>query len=250
MILRRCRPFGSILLLGGTSDIGGAIILECLRDGAADLQLVGRNRDELEVAAGKFRAAGAQTISILECDFNYHDQISLLLRHLRALPNAELVVVAVGSNPVGPRLEDQVTGTNFSGPAEFLIEYLRQTDTKPGFLVLLSSFAAVRPRPSNFAYGASKRGLEFLTLGLQVTYPQISVTIIRLGKVLTRMSAGYPSTPMDLTTEEAAKRIVRAVGRGRRVAWIPYTTRFVAIATRMLPGKVLGRLDRKWTPSK
>src|SRR5262249_56559028 len=85
-----------------------------------------------------------------------------------------------------------------------------------GALVALSSVAAERPRRSNFAYGATKAGLDAFYTGLtEALRPSgVKVCVIRPGFVHTKMTAGMKPAPLSVTPEQVAEVIMDAVANG------------------------------------
>jgi len=113
-----------------------------------------------------------------------------------------------------------------------------------GSLVALSSAAAERPRRSNFAYGASKAGLDAFYTGLTEALRPcgIKVSVIRPGFVHTKMTAGMKAAPLSVTPEQVAEVIVDAVANGRELAWAPAPMRYVMSALRHVPRPLFRRL--------
>jgi decaprenylphospho-beta-D-erythro-pentofuranosid-2-ulose 2-reductase len=113
-----------------------------------------------------------------------------------------------------------------------------------GALVALSSAAAERPRRSNFAYGASKAGLDAFYTGLTeaLRASGVKVVVIRPGFVHTKMTAGMKAAPLSVTPEQVAEVIVDAVANGREQAWAPAPMRHVMSVLRHVPRSIFRRL--------
>ena len=116
-----------------------------------------------------------------------------------------------------------------------------------GHLVVLSSISVVRPRPSNYWYGASKAGLDFASRGLadDLAESVVRVSTVRPGFVHTKMTEGMRPAPLSSQPEDVGKAVRAAVQDDRGgVLWVPGALRYLALAIRLLPTNLLRRLDR------
>jgi decaprenylphospho-beta-D-erythro-pentofuranosid-2-ulose 2-reductase len=113
-----------------------------------------------------------------------------------------------------------------------------------GAIIALSSVAAVRPRRSNFVYGATKAGMDAFYRGLAdfLDGSGVDVLVVRLGRVRTRMVAHLPEQPLTSSPEAIAADITEAVWRRRTVLWAPASMRLVAWVVRLLPRRLLRRV--------
>jgi decaprenylphospho-beta-D-erythro-pentofuranosid-2-ulose 2-reductase len=110
-----------------------------------------------------------------------------------------------------------------------------------GTIVVLSSFAAVRPRGSNFVYGAAKAALDAFARGLQLALDGsgVRVLVVRPGFVHTQMTRGLKPAPFSLTAAEAGRRIVEALDGGRDVVYVPPVLALLAAVVRALPARAV-----------
>ena len=91
----------------------------------------------------------------------------------RELGDLDVVLCAVGmlghhaGLDMSPEAVDEMVRTNFAGPAAALAAAADHLCAQGhGTIVVLSSVAGVRPRRSNYVYGASKAGLDAFAHGL------------------------------------------------------------------------------------
>lgn len=242
----------SVLVLGGTSDIGRATAKALVARRARTVILAGRRPDALEEAAGELRAAGADRVETVPFDgddtashaafaedvFSRYGDIDVALVAFGVLGNQ----AEAEANP-----DDAVKTltTNFVGPASIGLHLSHQFRRQGhGVLVLLSSVAAQRARRSNFVYGSSKAGVDafYTGLGDSLVGTGVSVLVVRPGFVRTKMTEGMKAAPGSTTPEKVAEVIVRALESGAEEAWAPPPLRAVMFVLRHLPRPVFRRL--------
>ena len=242
----------SVLLLGGTSEIGLATARALVTRGTRTVLLAGRRPDALEGAADDLRAAGADRVEVLA--FDADDTVSHAAFADRAFSHSgdiDVVLLAFGVLGDQRMAEDEperavaLLRTNFVGAASIglhLARHLRHQGH--GTLVVLSSVAGVRARRSNFVYGSSKAGLDafFGGLGDSLVGSGARVLIVRPGFVHTKMTAGLRPPPLSTTPERVAEVIVRALETHAEEAWVPPPLRFVMMGMRHLPRPLFRKL--------
>src|SRR5262249_7925676 len=107
-----------------------------------------------------------------------------------------------------------------------------------GHLAAVSSLAAYKGMPGESAYCASKAAVNTYLEGLRIHLRDkgIAVTTLCPGFVRTPMTAiNEFHMPWLLEAEEAARRIVRALARRRKVYNFPWQTALLIKLTRWLP---------------
>lgn len=238
-----------VLLVGGTSEIGLAIVRRLSAAGPIRPYLLGRDRARLERAAASLGATET-AVEVLDAeDLADHGHV---IEHAFAKGEGfDVVVLAVGvlgaqegldADP-GEALE--VMRVNFLGAGSLLLQCLRQmTRRGHGTLVVLSTVGVERPRASNAIYGAAKAGLDALAQGLaDATVSRgVRVLVVRPGFVLTRMTAGLPAAPFATTPDAVADATVQAVDGTAPTIWVPGRLRLVFAVLRHLPRAIYRRL--------
>src|SRR5581483_6765246 len=220
-----------VLLIGGTSEIGLAIVRRLARDRPVRPVLLGRDRARLERALAELQRAGCESGSVALVDAGE------LERHDAAIGEAfagaggfELVILAVGvlgaqeALDADPAVAREVMEVDFVGAGSLLIAALRALRAQDsGTVVALSSVAVERARASNAIYGAAKAGFDALAQALAdaVAGTGVRVLIARPGFVRTRMTAGLPVPPFATTPEAVADGVVRALGGKAVTVWTP-----------------------------
>jgi decaprenylphospho-beta-D-erythro-pentofuranosid-2-ulose 2-reductase len=242
----------TVLLLGGTSEIGLAIVRRLRRDGPVTPYLMGRDRSRLEAALAELERAGATGGEVDELDAaepsRHHEVIA---RAFERAGGFDVVVLAVGVLGAQAGLDAdrdealEVLEVDFLGSGSLLLESLRELRERGrGTLVVLSSVAAERPRASNAVYGAAKAGLDSLAQALadSTAGTGARVLVVRPGFVSTRMTAGLKPAPMSTTPDAVADATVRALGSGAHTVWVPARLRLVFGVLRHLPRGIWRRL--------
>jgi decaprenylphospho-beta-D-erythro-pentofuranosid-2-ulose 2-reductase len=235
-----------VLLVGGTSEIGLAIVR---RLAAERVWLLGRDSDRLARAAAEMGGAEVE-VGILDAD-DIPSHRPAIERAFAEAGGFDVVVIAVGvlgaqaGLDADPDNAIEVMRVNFLGAGSLLLECLRGLRRRrSGSLVLLSSVAAERPRASNAIYGAAKSGIDALAQGLSdaVASSGVRVLVVRPGFVKTRMTADLEPAPFSTTAEAVASATVAALHGRAGTIWVPRGLRLIFGILRHLPRGVYRRL--------
>lgn len=215
------------LVLGGTSDIGRAVVEALAAHGLQQVVLAGRRLPEVEPDLGP----GVECTTVQWDALSIGTHAALFDRATELLGRIDLVICAVGllghhaGLSMGPEQVDEMVRTNFAGPAAALaVAADRLVGQGGGTLVVLSSVAGVRPRRSNYVYGATKSGLDAFARGIAdaVHGTGVRVLVVRPGFVRSSMTEGLDPAPFATDPATVAAGVVRAVQRGRSgVVWVP-----------------------------
>jgi short-subunit dehydrogenase len=114
-----------------------------------------------------------------------------------------------------------------------------------GTIVGIGSATAVRGLPTRGIYGLTKIGLEYFMESLAVELPKIRFTMIHPGFVDTEINRGAPNRIWLMTPEKAAKLMIRAVARRKRVFIYPLRTKLLFKAVRWMPRTIYFLIVRK-----
>ncbi len=241
-----------VLLIGGSSEIGLAIVRRLAAGEPVRPVLLGRDPEALERALAGLEAAGCSDgrVAVIDArDAGAHQ--SAVADAFAEAGGFEIVVLAVGllgaqaAFDADPALAREVLETNFVGAGSLLLESLRALRAQgSGTLIVLSSVAAQRPRKANAIYGAAKAGLDALANGLAdaVHDDCVRVLIVRPGFVRTKMTAGLPVAPLATTPDAVAEATVKGLERGSGTVWAPAIMRPVFALLELLPRALWRRL--------
>lgn len=242
----------SVLVLGGSSEIGLAIASELAGARHATVVLAGRNPDALAAGADGLRRAGAGRVETLEFDAEDTGGHGAFVDKAWELGgDVDVVVLAFGL--LGDQAADEAGGdgavrlaqTNYVGAVSVSLAVARRLRAQGhGTLVILSSVAGERVRRANFIYGSTKAGLDGFAQGLadSLQGSGAGVLIVRPGFVKGRMTAGMDAAPMATTPEAVARATAAAIASGREIIWVPGVLRAVFAVFRHLPRPVWRRL--------
>ena len=241
--------FARVLVLGGGSEIGLALVRELLAQGPLEVVLAARPQTEIDTAA--LEAAGA-TVERLDFDAlatETHEHAlapAFAARHRRRPRRARVRPPRrPGESERDAGAAALVAASNFTGAVSALtVAANRLRAQGHGTIVVYSSVAAQRPRGSNYVYGAAKAGLDAFTRGLQLKAPAdgIRVLLVRPGFVHTKMTRGLPAAPFSVRPEQVASATAAALRRGDEIVWVPPILRFVMGAVLLLPRGLLRKL--------
>ena len=236
-----------VLLIGGTSEIGLAVVRRLAGDGPVRPFLLGRDPDALaRVSAG---LEDAEYDVIDADDVESHEQV--IAGAFDRFGGFEVVVLAVGVLGAQAGLDAdrevslRVLRVNFVGGGSLLLAALDALRRQGrGVLVVLSSVAAERPRAGNAIYGAAKAGLDSLAQGLadSVAGSGARVLVVRPGFVRTRMTAGLKPTPFAVNADQVAEATVRGLAGDAHTIWVPRALRYVFAVLRHVPRSIYRRL--------
>lgn len=240
----------SLLLLGGTSEIGLAVAMKYAKRRPLRVVLAARPSDRLDKAAEDLRAAGA-TVSTVEFDALDTDSHAAVLDKAFGDGDIDLTVIAFGLLGDAEKvwqdhaLAVELAQVNYTAPVSvgvLLAERLRRQGH--GRVVALSSVAGERVRRSNFAYGSTKAGMDGFYLGLSEALrgDGITVTVVRPGFVHTKMTKGLKPAPLSATADQVADVVVSAVTRRKELVWAPAPLRVLLSVLRHIPRTIFRRL--------
>ncbi|WP_020574913.1 SDR family NAD(P)-dependent oxidoreductase [Actinopolymorpha alba] len=243
----------SVLLLGGRSEIGLAILRRLVDGGARSVVLAVRGGKADDETVRGLEQAGA-TVHTTDFDISApatHE--AFLAGVVEQVGDLDVVIDAVGVLGSTPEYErSPVTAaesavTNFAGHVSIglaVAEILRQQGH--GTLIVLSSVAGVRVRKANYVYGAAKAGLDGFAQGLgdALAGSGAKVMVVRPGFVRTQMTAGMPDGPFATGPDEVARAVTAGLALGRETVWAPAQLRPVFAVLRLLPRAIWRRLPR------
>jgi len=253
----------TILLLGGTSEIGLAICERYLRNARARIVLGVLPDDPLrDNAVEQMKTAGAKSVELI--DFDAVDTDS----------HPGVIDAACKDGVGGPRdLDVAIVAFGLLGDAEELWQNQRKAVQIAeinytaaisvgvligekmrgqgfGRIIAMSSAAGERVRRSNFVYGSTKAGLDGFYLGLGEALREygVRVLVIRPGQVRTTTtiqhwkSTGAKEAPFTVDKEDVAELAVNASAKGKELVWAPGAFRYVMMVLRHIPRSIFRKL--------
>lgn len=238
--------YGNVLLLGGTSEIGQAIVRRLPLAHGARVTLAGRDHEALTAVTGP------PGVRLQAERFDALDAATHPAFVARVLAGGDLDLLLVASGVLHGQSKDparaalEVLTTNLVGLVSVLTPLSRAMRAqRHGTILVLSSFAAVRPRKANYLYGASKAGLDAFAAGLgdDLHDQGVHVMVVRPGFVRGRMTRDLPVPPLSTTPEQVADAVQRGLRAGRAIVYVPARLGLLAAVLPLVPRTVWRRLD-------
>ena len=239
----------TIVLLGGTSEIGRAIVDELLAPVTRTLVLACRHPDTAQPERFTREGLSVDAVAFDAADTAGHEQFvrELASRH----GDLDVVIVAFGvlgsqdEFDTDPASAAQAVHVNYTGAVSTTLAVAAQMRRQGhGHIVVMSSVAGERGRASNFVYGSSKAGLDAFAQGLNdsLAGSGVKVTVVRPGFVHTKMTRGLKSAPFSTTPRKVAEVVVAGMKAGKHTVWAPPVLRYVFIGLRHTPRFIFKRL--------
>ncbi|MDT7700235.1 MAG: hypothetical protein QOJ30_2560, partial [Pseudonocardiales bacterium] len=236
---------GTVLVLGGRSEIGIAVAERLAGREADTVVLAARRSADLDAEEKLVREAGARVVERVEFDADdlaSHRPLieDVVARHGRL----DVVVVAFGLLGEQARAEAdaahavRIVHTDYVAHVQVLTELAQVLRAQgSGTLVVFSSVAGVRVRRANYVYGSAKAGLDGFASGLADALhgSGVRLLLVRPGFVIGRMTEGMPAAPFSRTPAQVATAAARALRKGRGAVWVPAPLGLLAFAFRMTP---------------
>jgi decaprenylphospho-beta-D-erythro-pentofuranosid-2-ulose 2-reductase len=236
-----------VLLLGGTSEIGLAILAALGLPADAEVILAGRDEQRL-AAAGKELPGQVRTVRYDALDTGGHQAFVdgiFAGGHLDLAISAAGILVPQADCERDVRRAATMIETDFTGHVSTLLAVAaRMRAQGRGTIVVLSSVAAVRPRKANPVYGAAKAGLDAFARGFADSLhgSGVRVLLVRPGFVTGRMTAGMRPAPLATTPEAVGAATAAALRGNKESVWVPACLAGLAIALRLVPRPVWRRI--------
>ena len=241
----------SILVIGGSSDIGHATALRYAKEGwrvmlaARDLEAARRNADDIGTRSGV--ETSVQALDVLQTA-----QLAGFIAALPVLPDSVVCVVGeLGDQPraqTDPELATTIMRTNFEAPSLLLEQFAQAFEKRgSGTIVGVSSVAGARGRASHYYYGAAKAGFSQFLSGLRnrlALAGKVRVVTVKPGFVRTKMTAHMKlPAPLTVDPDRVAEDIFRAdVTKPRDVIYVARRFQLVMAVICALPEAIFKRM--------
>lgn len=242
-----------ILLVGGTSDIGRAILAEVCRPGVSRVVTLSRDTAAAQAACRDLESRRPETdwqhrrVDLEQCV----EASSVVEDVICDLGDVDLAILAAAEltrdDTAPPKAADvaRVVTVNMASLIAVMDTIADSMVAQgSGTIVVLSTVAMERVRPANALYGATKAGLDAYAQALdhRVAGTGVRVLVVRPGFVTSKMTEGLAPAPFAATPERVAVATRRAIRRGRRVVWAPPVLRWVFMIFRHMPTFLWRRL--------
>jgi len=240
----------TLLLVGGTSDIGRATAL-CYAQAGWRVLLAARREDEAQRNADDIAVRTRADVTVHHLDILETSSFEAFLEGLPGLPDTVVCVVGeLGDQARGQKdlaHAARILRTNFEGPALLLgLIAERFIERGSGTIVGVSSVAGDRGRGSNYLYGAAKAGFTAFLSGLRnrLAPAGLRVITVKPGFVRTQMTAGMKLPPvLTAGAEEVGRAIFTAAEKGSSdIIYVRPIWRPVMMIIGSIPERIFKRL--------
>lgn len=242
----------TLLLLGGTSEIGLAIVEEYLRKAPARVILAALPNDPLrDDAVAQMKGAGATKVDLIDFDALDTENHPEVIARAWADGDVDVAIVAFGMDADAEELWQnqtkaiRVAEINYTAAVSVGVLLGEKMKAQGyGRIIAMSSVAGERVKRANFVYGSAKAGLDGFYLGLGEALAPFGprVTVVRPGQVRTKFSAHVEEAPLTVDKEDVAALAVAASAKGKEIVWAPGAFRYVMMVLRHVPRAIFRKL--------
>jgi len=248
----------TILLFGGTSEIGLAIVERYLKNAHARVILADLpNAPKRDAAIAQIEAAGAKSVEYLDFDALDTKSHPAVIESAWAIGDVDVAIVAFGvlgdaeelwQNQAKAVLSAQINYTAAVSVGVLIGQKMK--DQGSGQIIAMSSVAGERVRRSNFVYGSTKAGLDGFYLGLGEALREfgVRVLVIRPGQVRTTTTlehwkaTGAKEAPFTVDADDVAELAVTSAAAGKTLVWAPGQVRVLMSVLRHIPRPIFRKL--------
>jgi len=242
-----------VVFLGATKGMGRSLS-RLLAERGEQLFLLEHVPEQLERTARDLEVRGASgPVQTADCDLLHPETFAAALDAAdAALGDFDTVIVTAGLFGTQQQLEDdpdwaaRVVTANYANTVLFCEEARRRLLTRGGgLLCVFSSVAGDRGRKTVILYGSAKAGLSHYLEGLDHKFRAegLKTVCVKPGFVKTGMTAGLKPPPFAGEPDDVARRVLKAIDRGRPVVYAPPMWRLVMCVIRNLPRFVMRRIN-------
>ena len=232
----------TVLILGATSDIGFAIAQKFASE-KYDVQLAGRNNDQLKPFKTDLEIRYGINCSIHTFDAN--DFASHQSFYDSLIPKPGVTIYVIGyMNDNEKVINDwseslKTINANYSGAVSILnIVASDYSKTKSGTIVGISSVAGNRGRQSNYIYGSAKAAFTAYLSGLRnkLYHDKVHVMTVLPGFVYTKMTE-HLTLPKLLTAkpEEVSNAIFNGVKKKKNIIYVKWFWKWIMLIITSIP---------------
>ena len=238
------------IIIGATSGIGQAVMLELTRRGW-EVGIAGRRQEQLiELQRTNLNVIATQRIDVTHPDAA--DQLHTLIGKMGG--DIDLYFHSSGIGYQNPSLdidkELRTVETNALGFTRMVTaayHYFLQHPERQGHIAVISSIAGTRPLGAAPAYSATKRYINhYMDCLRQLLHIQgvrhLCLTDIRPGFVRTPLLTDGGNYPMQLDVNKVAKEIVDGLERRKSVITVDWKYRLLVFFWRLIPRFIWLRL--------
>lgn len=242
----------NIVILGATSAIAQSVARRYIANDVSFI-LVARNSEKLAVVKQDLISIGAKSVESYILDFDNIDKQKEFVQFLESKNYViDLFFVAYGVLHEQPECEKNVIKaaeliySNYNSVVLMLtmVSMLLEKNKK-GCIAVITSVAGDRGRKSNFIYGSAKAGVTTFLEGLRYKLYDTGITVVTLkpGFIDTPMTRNCKKGLLWVSSDVAAKYIVKAIKNKKSIAYIPPFWFWIMLIIRIIPSFIFRKLN-------
>lgn len=243
-MINGAKQIQKVVVVGGKSDLAISTLKYLPLVASPEIILIGRDLKP------QLNFDGLGHVKLIEGDLLQIPELIHLLSVIAKESDVDLFILAAGYLGMKPSESTQVDfeniiDVNFSSGSKVLKQMVELlTNQKHGRILVFSSAAALRPRSTNYVYGATKAGLDFLARGFQLDLERNagSITVVRPGFVFTKMTEGLKPAPFAITPDVLGRIAAGAVMANKKVTYAPRALKYLMMIVKLLPNGILKKL--------
>lgn len=231
----------NIFITGASSGIGEYVAYEYAKDGV-HLALCARRKEKLDHTANKCREMGAKVTTYSVDVTDQHSTKESIDDFLSKINRIDLVIANAGLGELdalhkgNPTMMNKVINVNVIGVQNTIVPFLpTMLKQASGHIALVGSVASHIAWVGGGAYAASKFAVKALSESWRKTLPKtIDVTLICPGFVESEMTEKAEWKPFVIKTDVAAKKIVNALNKKKKMFIFPWQWHIVIAFKKIL----------------
>ena len=228
---------GSILVIGGNSDIGYAAA-KVFAKNMFDIHLVSRNTEQLNVKREEIVRLYKVKCKISSLDLLEEDQINMFFE--KNLESPEVILIASGFLQQDEKSFEKIIKINYLSPLKFIEKSLEkyQSQNILKTIIGISSVAGDRGKKKNSIYSAAKSGFSCYLDGLrQKMYKKnIHVITVKPGWVNTKMTQGLNIPKfMTVNADFVGNEIFNSYKSKKNTLYVPRYWWIIMLIYKMMP---------------
>ncbi|XGC82248.1 SDR family oxidoreductase [Bdellovibrio bacteriovorus] len=240
-----------VLIVGATSAIAQEVARVYAAE-KANLFLLGRNRDFLEIIKDDLLSRGASSVDYVSHNLNDHAYHETLVNNATAsLGHVDVALVAHGILGDQEKAESDTTellnilNSNFVSHASIISKIAQKMkERKSGTIAVISSVAGDRGKQSNYIYGSAQAAKSAFTDGLRNRlFPyNVQVITLKLGFVDTPMTKNFKKGALWASPSAIAKGICEAIDKKKDSVYLPFFWRYIMMIFKSVPEGLFKKL--------
>jgi len=231
---------GSILVIGGNSDIGYATA-KVFAQNKYNIHLVSRNISQLEIKKKEIESLYKVKCKITFLDILNEENVNNFFN--KNLESPDIILIAVGHMEIDEKNYEKIASINYVSPMVFieksLIKYknLKKLDT----IIGISSVAGDRGKKRGCIYTSSKSAFSSYLDGLRqrLYSDKIHVITVKPGFVRTKMTKNL-KLPKIITSnvDHVGNKIFKAYKGKKNTLYVPGYWSIIMFFYKMIPEKI------------